>query len=94
MVHERIRLTSLSHGVSKQHAYLISYLTNKVDCSYLMSTVALSTLLYNNHLLSAYSAEIELRIKIVMLKLVCGQNFVLFGHLGHELQRFEKFSFW
>ena len=28
-----------------------------------------------------------------MLKLVCGQNFVLFGHSGHELQRFEKFSF-
>ncbi len=25
MVHERIRLTSLTHGVSKQHAYLILY---------------------------------------------------------------------
>ncbi len=42
------------------------------------------------HLLSAYSEEIELRIKIFKLKSVCGQNFVLFGHSGHELQRFEK----
>ena len=25
-----------------------------------------------------------------MLKLVCGQNFVLFGHSGHELERFEN----
>ncbi len=86
--------TSLTHGVSKQHAYLISYLTNKVDCLYLMSTVAIyTTLLYNNHLLSAYSAEVEPRIKIFMLKLVCGQNFVLFGHSGHELQRFENLVF-
>ena len=29
--------TSSAHGVSKQHAYLISYLTN--DCLHLMSTV-------------------------------------------------------
>ena len=87
VVHECIRSMSLTHGVSKQHAYLISYLTNKVDCLYLMSTVAIYiyTLLYNNHLLSTYSAEIEPRIKIFMLKLVCGQNFVLFGHSGHEL---------
>ncbi len=25
-----------------------------------------------------------------MLKFACGQNFVLFGHSGHELQRFEN----
>ena len=25
-----------------------------------------------------------------MMKIVCGQNFVLFGHSGHELQRFEN----
>ena len=37
------------------------------------------------HLSSPYSAEIELRIKLFMLKLVCGQNFVLFGHSGYEL---------
>ena len=40
-MNERIRSTSLTHGVSKQHAYVISYLTNKVDCLYLMSTVAI-----------------------------------------------------
>ena len=45
------------------------------------------------HLLSAYSAEIELRIKIFMLESVCGQNFVLFGHSGHELQRSENLVF-
>ncbi len=28
-----------------------------------------------------------------MLKLVCGQNFVLFGHSGHELQRLQNIVF-
>ena len=46
VVHERIRSMSLTHGVSKQHAYLISYLTNKVDCLYLMSTVAIYIYIY------------------------------------------------
>ena len=45
------------------------------------------------HLLSAYSAEIVLRIKIFVLKSVCEQNFVLFRHPGHELQRFENLVF-
>ncbi len=45
------------------------------------------------HLLSAYSAEIELRIKIFRLKSVCGQNFLLFGQSGQELQRFENLGF-
>ena len=45
------------------------------------------------HLLSAFSAEIELRVKILMLKLVCGQNFVLLGYSGHELQRLENLVF-
>ena len=48
---------------------------------------------YFIHLLSAYSAEIELRIKIFMMQFVCGQNFVLFGHSGHKLQRFENLVF-
>ena len=33
------------------------------------------------------------RIEIFMLKLDCGENFVLFGHSGHELQRFEDLVF-
>ena len=45
------------------------------------------------HLLSAYSAEVELRIKIFMLKSFCGQNFVLVGHSGHDLQRSENLVF-
>ncbi len=44
VVHERIRSTSLTHGVSKQHAYLISYLTNKVDCIHLMFTIYIVTM--------------------------------------------------
>ncbi len=36
--------TSSAHGVSKQHAYLISYLTN--DCLHLMSTVAIYIVYY------------------------------------------------
>ncbi len=40
---------------------------------------------------SYFYPEKELnRIKIFMLKFACGQNFVLFGHSGHELQRFEN----
>ncbi len=43
--------------------------------------------------LSAYLAKIELRIEIFMLKLVCSENLVLFGHSGRELQRFEDLVF-
>ena len=38
-------------------------------------------------LLSSCSAEMKPRIEIFMLKLDCGENFVLFGHSGHELQQ-------
>ncbi len=43
--------------------------------------------------LSAYSAEVEPRIEIFILKLVSRENFVLFGHSGHELERFENLVF-
>ncbi len=33
------------------------------------------------------------RIEIFMLKLDCGENFVMFGHSGHKLQRFEDLVF-
>ena len=33
------------------------------------------------------------RIEIFTLKLDCGENFMLFGHSGHALQRFEDFVF-
>ena len=33
------------------------------------------------------------RIEIFMLKLDRGENFVLFGHSGYELQRFEDLLF-
>ena len=33
------------------------------------------------------------RIEIFMLKLDNGENFVLFGHSRHELQRFEDLLF-
>ncbi len=33
------------------------------------------------------------RIEIFMLKLDCGENFVLFGYSGHELQRFKDLVF-
>ena len=45
VVHERIRSMSFTHSVSKQHAYLISYLTmNKVDCLHLMFTIYIATM--------------------------------------------------
>ena len=44
-------------------------------------------------LLSSCSAEMKPRNEIFMLKLDCGENFVLFGHLGHKLQRFEDLVF-
>ena len=44
-------------------------------------------------LLSSCSAEMKPTIEIFMLKLDCGENFVLFGHSGHELQRFEDLVF-
>ncbi len=44
-------------------------------------------------LLSSCSAEMKPRIEIFMLKLDCGENFVLFGHSGHKLQRFEDLVF-
>ena len=33
------------------------------------------------------------RIKIIMLKLVFSENFMIFEHWGRELQRFENFVF-
>ena len=33
------------------------------------------------------------RIEIFMLQLDCGENFVMFGHSGHKLQRFEDLVF-
>ncbi len=44
-------------------------------------------------LLSSFSAEMKTRIEIFTLKLDCGENFMLFGHSGHALQRFEDFVF-
>ena len=43
--------------------------------------------------LSSGSAEMKPRIEIFMLKLDCGENFVMFGHSGHKLQRFEDLVF-
>ena len=43
--------------------------------------------------LSSCSAEMKPRIEIFMLKLDCGENFVMFGHSGHKLQRFEDLVF-
>ena len=43
-------------------------------------------------LFSLFSAEMESRIEIFMLKFAREENFVLFGHSGHELQRFKDFS--
>ena len=42
---------------------------------------------------SAYLAEMEFGFYIVMLKLVCVENFVLFGHSGHKLWHFENLVF-
>ena len=37
--------------------------------------------------------ELEPRIEIFMLKLVCRENVVLFRHSRHELQRFKNLDF-
>ena len=44
-------------------------------------------------LLSSCSAEMKPRIEIFMLKLDCGEKFVMFGHSGHKSQRFEDLVF-
>ena len=44
-------------------------------------------------LFPGYSGEMEARIEIFMLKLVCEENFVLFGHSEHELQLFKNLVF-
>ena len=38
---------------------------------------------------SSYSSEMHARVEIIMFNLVYTKHFMMFGHLGRELRRFE-----